>query len=142
MNRMNQSVDGKNSMSSKPASVAESLLNPPLVENCPEVEPQDVFDSLGATGLRIVDVRSDGEFKGELGHITGAELATLGLQLAGLLDQAQRNELIVFVCRSGGRSAHATMMSREMGFTRTMNMHGGMILWNQLGLPTEGKSEI
>lgn len=42
----------------------------------------------------------------------------------------------VFVhCRSGGRSSKAAAKLEEMGFTEIYDMDGGMIRWNQDGMP-------
>lgn len=87
--------------------------------------------------FRIIDVRRPDEFTGELGHIPGAELVTLGDELVDFLEDNDPNEEIVFVCRSGGRSGQATNFSLELGFTRTSNMVGGMLAWNEKGYRTE-----
>lgn len=83
----------------------------------------------------IIDVRRDDEFDGELGHIEGAELQTLGPDLMEFLAGHDKNDQIAFVCRSGGRSGQATQMAQDMGFTKVSNMTGGMLEWNRLELP-------
>ena len=85
--------------------------------------------------FKVIDVRRDDEFTGELGHIEGAELKTLGPDLMDYLDSEDRDVQMVFVCRSGGRSGQATQMAQQMGFINVSNMVGGMIEWNRLGLP-------
>lgn len=110
------------------------MLEIEMVDGVPEIHPNNLRKHLGT--IRLVDVRQPDEYVGELGHIAGAELVTLGPELQALLDTGKRDETIVFVCRSGGRSGRATMVSRAMGYANTVNMTGGMLLWNQLGLPT------
>ncbi|MBO9667542.1 MAG: rhodanese-like domain-containing protein [Bdellovibrio sp.] len=88
--------------------------------------------------VRIVDVRTPEEYTGELGHIAQAELVPLGPALIDFLKSQPLNEEIVFVCRSGARSGQTTLLSEEMGFTRTFNMIGGMLKWNELKFATEG----
>jgi hydroxyacylglutathione hydrolase len=87
------------------------------------------------TNFKIVDVRRDEEFTGELGHISGAELKTLGPDLMDYLNSEDKNLQIAFVCRSGGRSGQATQIALDMGFTKVSNMIGGMLEWNRLELP-------
>lgn len=87
--------------------------------------------------FKVIDVRRDDEFTGELGHIEGAELKTLGPDLLDYLDNEERDVQIVFVCRSGGRSGQATQMAQQMGFINVSNMIGGMIEWNRLNLPKQ-----
>lgn len=111
------------------------LLHPQKVDGIPEVNVQQVHSALGK--VRLIDVRGADEYRGELGHIPGAELVTLGPDLSRFLDQADRKQEIVFVCRSGGRSGEATAESLRMGFTATSNMVGGMLKWNEEKLPTE-----
>lgn len=85
--------------------------------------------------LRIIDVRRDDEYSGELGHIEGAELVTLETKLTEEVEKWDKNQSIVFVCRSGGRSSRATLYAQSHGFQNVYNMQGGMMLWNELGLP-------
>lgn len=87
--------------------------------------------------VRIVDVRREDEFHGELGHVEGAVHHTLGPDLERFLAEAPRDASYVFVCRVGGRSAHATALAMAMGFPQVANMAGGMVRWNVLGLPTK-----
>ncbi len=85
----------------------------------------------------LIDVRRDDEFNGELGHIQGAKLVTLGPDLMAFLNQEDKEKDILFICRSGGRSANATLMAQQMGFKKAVNMEGGMMGWNELGFPVE-----
>ncbi len=90
-------------------------------------------------GACIVDVREPDELTGELGCIRGAKLvplATVGEVARGW----NPNEEIILVCRSGGRSATAARQLVQMGFSRVMNMGGGMIAYNAAGLPVERTS--
>lgn len=88
-------------------------------------------------GLELIDVRRPDEFTGELGHIKGAKLITLGPELESFIQGMDKNKETLFICRSGARSANATMFAQSLGHTKVYNMNGGMMLWNQLGLPTE-----
>ena len=44
---------------------------------------------------------------------------------------------IVLICRSGARSGRAAGSLARAGFTRVMNMTGGMLAWNAAQLPVE-----
>jgi len=79
-----------------------------------ELSPAQVFEQKGS--IRLIDVRTPEEFSGESGYIEGAELMTLGPQLSGFLKSGNRKERIVFVCRSGKRSAKATEESLSLGY--------------------------
>lgn len=101
-----------------------------MINGIPEVTVEDVYGNLGA--VRIIDVRGPDEFDGELGHIPGAELVTLGPKLTEFLMNENLNQEIVFVCRSGARSGRATADSMKAGFGMTANMTGGMLRWREL----------
>lgn len=103
-------------------------------QGIPEAHPQIVLQQKSPETL-LIDVRRPEEFTGELGHIQGAKLVTLGPDLMKFLDETPKNKEIVFICRSGGRSGQATAVSRDLGFQNTINMTGGMLLWNDLKLP-------
>jgi rhodanese-related sulfurtransferase len=84
--------------------------------------------------LRLVDVREPDEFVGELGHVDGAELvplATVGAVAQGW----PRDQTLVMICRSGGRSGRAARELVGLGFTTVMNLKGGMLAWNAASLP-------
>jgi sulfur dioxygenase len=91
-----------------------------------EIQPQWVEEHLRE--LTIVDVREAGEFNGPLGHIEGAILAPLG-QLADHAAQLPRDKPVVAVCRSGARSAQATVILKKLGFERIANLAGGLLRW-------------
>ena len=88
----------------------------------------------------LIDVRQPDEFTGELSHIPGATLIPLGT-LPEKLSQLSKDKTIVFVCRSGGRSARAAALASENGFTSVYNLKGGMLRWNELHLPVQGATE-
>ncbi|MGZ3816990.1 MAG: rhodanese-like domain-containing protein [Bdellovibrio sp.] len=111
------------------------ILHPQVVDGIPEVTCEDVHNK--STQVRIIDVRRPDEYNNELGHIKGALLVTLGEELSKFLESGDRNQEIVFVCRSGGRSGTATAESLKLGYKNTMNMVGGMLRWNDLKQPTE-----
>lgn len=86
--------------------------------------------------LRVVDVRRPEEFRDELGHIEGASLSTLDVDLENYLDTQDPALTYLFVCRSGGRSARGARIAQAKGFSQIFNLKGGMLEWNHLGLPT------
>lgn len=116
-------------------------LHPQVVDGIPEVTADDVVNAISkAPGkVQLIDVRFPEEFNNELSHIRGAELVTLGPSLDSFLEKADKNQEIVFICRSGGRSGVATEMAVKKGFKKTANMVGGMIKWNELKLPTQAR---
>ncbi len=100
-----------------------------------EIQPQTLLER--ARELQLVDVREPSEFTGVLGHIAGARLAPMA-QLADHLVALDPQRPVVAVCRSGARSAQATVLLRKAGFTQVANLAGGMLRWNAEALPVEG----
>ncbi len=86
--------------------------------------------------VRLIDVREDHEFVGELGHIEGAELVPLATVEERSTDW-DRTAPLVIVCRSGKRSTTATRSLGQRGFLHVENMAGGMIAWNDARLPVQ-----
>jgi hydroxyacylglutathione hydrolase len=91
---------------------------------------------LPAKGYRLVDVREPHEYTGPLGHIAGSELVPLGSVMAHAPNW-NKDEAILFICKSGGRSGNAAAALSKMGFAKTMNLLGGMMAWNAAGKPVE-----
>ena len=99
-----------------------------------DIDPRELVNKLEKVAL--IDVRQPEEFTSDLGHIPGATLIVLDT-LPENMDKIPKNKTVVFVCRSGGRSARAASFATEQGFTNVYNLKGGMILWNELHFETE-----
>lgn len=97
-----------------------------------DLDPQEAHKNLGA--LRIVDVREPHEFNDALGHVAGATLAPLG-SIPGALRDWDHDSALLVICRSGGRSARASIALAQAGFGQVYNLAGGMMGWNAAGLP-------
>jgi rhodanese-related sulfurtransferase len=102
-----------------------------------EIEPHALEEHAGE--VQVVDVREPDEFTGPLGHIRGAILIPLG-ELAERAGELRGDRPIVAVCRAGSRSAQATAILQQAGFTQVANLTGGMLRWRAEGHPVEGGS--
>ena len=98
-----------------------------------DIEPTELKDKMA--DVKIIDVRQPEEYIGDLSHIENAELIVLNT-LPASLDKIPKDKTVVFVCKAGGRSAQAAAFAKQNGFENTLNLKGGMLLWNQLQLPT------
>jgi rhodanese-related sulfurtransferase len=103
-----------------------------MKDGIPTVTPKCVHNLKDVT---LIDVRMQDEYVGELGHIEGARLTTLGPELETFLNSANKILPIIFICRSGARSGRATATALSLGFENVYNMEGGMLAWNSLSLP-------
>lgn len=106
----------------------------PHFETVTDIDPTEVLAN--TDHLTLIDVREDHEYVGELGHAPKTKLVVLHT-LPDQIANFPTDKPIVFICRSGGRSAQASAFAVQHGLKNTYNMRGGMLLWNQLQLPTE-----
>jgi rhodanese-related sulfurtransferase len=100
-----------------------------------EVQPDWVEEHL--RDLAVIDVREPDEFDGPLGHVPGARLVPLAT-LAEAAGGLPRDKPVVAVCRSGARSAQATVILGKAGFDRIANLAGGMLRWRAQHHRVEG----
>ena len=86
-----------------------------------------------APGAKLIDVRTRAEWD-YVGRIPGAveiELLTYpGNQpnpgfMAELADHADKNEPVLFICRSGGRSHNAALLAHQAGYAASFNVLEG-----------------
>ncbi len=80
----------------------------------------------------VLDVRTEAEFYGPLGHIEGAMLIPID-ELSSRISELDdvKNENIYVVCRSGNRSNVGKNLLRENSF-HAINVDGGMLAWKPL----------
>lgn len=87
-------------------------------------------------GLVIVDVRTPAEYM--QGHLQGAR--NLDYSNPAFAQEAKnlpKDSPILLYCRGGTRSAGAASLLQQEGFTRLMNMQGGLEAWQKAGLPVD-----
>jgi sulfur dioxygenase len=101
-----------------------------------EIEPLILLER--AASVQIIDVREPHEFSDVLGHIRGARLLPLS-QLLDRLGEIDKLSPVVAVCRSGARSAQATVLLKNAGFGDVANLAGGMLRWQAESLPVDDR---
>ena len=99
----------------------------PARNDVPEITPTELAARLDAKEeFDLIDVREPYEW--QLGRLPTARLIPLG-QLPAALSTLDSTRDIVVYCRSGRRSADATMELRAAGF-RAVNLAGGILRWS------------
>jgi phage shock protein E len=88
----------------------------------------------GRADVVTLDVREQSEY--DAGHIPGVKLIPLG-QVPARLAEIPKDKTVVLTCRSGNRSGQAADFLRQQGYTKVHNMEGGIVAWQQAGLPIE-----
>src|SRR5579859_3114018 len=99
-----------------------------------EVTPAEAQQRLGEGAAIIVDVREKDEWRG--GHIPGAKHIPLG-DLQKRSSEILSAPDVVFVCRSGNRSATAAKAFEKTGHPSVSSLAGGMEAWQRTGLPVK-----
>ena len=66
----------------------------------------------------------------------GAQLVPMGGLPAAAASWPKDSEYLL-ICKSGGRSGSSAQYLAKQGFTRVMNLTGGMLGWNAAGLKVE-----
>lgn len=80
--------------------------------------------------LNLIDVREPDEHKE---FNIGGTLLPLGQILTMMTEPIDdlKNEEVICYCRSGKRSLQASLMLETMGFTKVLNLQGGMNAWQE-----------
>ena len=121
------------------AFVSGAMLLWPLVRRSsggPWVSTSEATHLINREDALVLDVRDPGEYGA--GHILGAK--NVPLSRIGDGDLAKRKERPVIVyCDGSDRCAKAVSALRKQGFTRVVNLSGGLKAWQQAGLPVEKK---
>ena len=71
-------------------------------------------------GAHLYDVRTADEYAA--GHIVGAELHDVQLMQAGTYPDVEKDSQIYVYCRSGNRSAQATSLLKNAGYTEVTDL--------------------
>lgn len=84
------------------------------------------MQELVAQGVRVIDVRTSGEY--EAGHIPGAENVPVNefAQAAATWDLTQP---VAVYCATGSRSASAVQTLEQLNFSQIYHLDAGMIAW-------------
>ena len=103
----------------------------------PGVSPSQATHLINREDALVIDVRDPGEYSA--GHIIGAKNLPLSrLDSGGAEIAAKRKDrtLIVY-CESGARAGKAAAALKAQGYTKVLNLSGGLGAWQQAGLPVE-----
>ena len=97
-----------------------------------DVQPADAWAHRDA--FVWIDVREPDELVSSLGQapgVTNVPLATVPVRH----HEFDKDKPTLIVCRSGGRSGQAAAWLAANGWPAVYNLAGGMLAWNDQGLP-------
>jgi molybdopterin/thiamine biosynthesis adenylyltransferase/rhodanese-related sulfurtransferase/molybdopterin converting factor small subunit len=117
--------------------VVPATPEPVVVNNATEITAVELKQRLdrGDT-LKVVDVREPNEY--QINRIPGSQLIPLG-DIPKRYAELNKGDEIVVQCKSGARSAKAADFLRSVGFTRVLNLKGGILDWVDKVDPSQPK---
>lgn len=96
------------------------------------------FDKLrrSNTNAVVLDVRTPEEYAA--GHLHGAVLLNFrSPDFTNQLARLDKTKTYLVHCAAGGRSAKACEKMHTLGFSRIVNLEGGLTAWQEAGKPVE-----
>lgn len=100
----------------------------------PTVDAQTVAQIKDRDDVVIIDVREQSEY--DEGHVAGVVLIPTG-EVPSRLSEIPTEGTVIVMCRSGNRSSKITQLLRDQGYTNVHNLEGGILSWEEAGLPVE-----
>lgn len=108
--------------------------------------PQEASEKLSHDKNAIlIDVRREEEWMDGIANIQSLELITLSPDTAEFAHNLQaaikdKNQELLFICKSGGRSAVAAELATKLGYKNCYNVSGGFMEWTNSNLPSKAWS--
>src|SRR5690242_20259839 len=104
-----------------------------------EIQPFEAQQEIEGGAVVLVDTREPHEY--QEAHLEGGKLVPPGL-LADEIEAAapDKSARTILYCRSGNRSALAAAQMEALGYTDVASMEGGIIAWQEQGLPVVSAS--
>ena len=104
-----------------------------------EIEPFEAAEEINGGDVVLIDTREPHEYQES--RLQGGKLVPPGL-LADEIERAapDKSARTILYCRSGNRSAIAAAQMQQMGYENVASMSGGILLWQEQGLPVVSDS--
>ena len=96
-----------------------------------EISSSELAEMMASdTPPRLIDVRSADEvMQSALLHAEHMSMHTIPLKVSEL----DKNQQVVFYCRTGARSAQVCYFLKQQGFDNVINLRGGIVDWARSG---------
>jgi len=104
-----------------------------------EIEPFEAAAEIEGGDVVLVDTREPHEY--QEAHLEGGKLVPPGVLSDEIAAAApDKSARTILYCRSGNRSAIAAAQLQAMGYENVASMAGGILLWQEQGLPVVSAS--
>lgn len=97
--------------------------------------PKEFYDLLAQEkDPQLLDIRTSWEYN--RGFIEGSlNIDYSGSAFKEDLEKLEKNRPVFIYCAVGGRSAQAVSLFKSLGFTKVVDLKGGIVSWQRSGLP-------
>lgn len=113
-----------------------ALLFWPMVSKGGSLSPEAAVLLINREKAVVVDVSEAAEYAAQ--HVKGAKNIPMAELQAQLPTTVKNKETpVIFVCKSGVRSASAARMAKGLGYAKPLSLAGGIKSWLTAGLPVE-----
>ena len=104
-----------------------------MIEQVPPIDLQAWLAAAASAGQPLLlDVREPAEWHAASVHPQGAELRQWPMHtIPARLAELDRARPIAVLCHHGGRSMQVAMFLQQQGFTRLVNVAGGIDAWSR-----------
>lgn len=113
------------------------------IKSVPSIEVAEALGLVNNETHVFVDVR-DGTEQAKTGVIPGAVISSRGMiefhidpQSPAHKAELNQDKTYIFYCASGGRSALAAQVAKEMGMSPVLNLAGGFAAWKKADGPAQ-----
>ena len=109
------------------------------IQTIEEIQPFEAAAEIEGGDVVLIDTREPHEY--QEAHLEGGKLVPPGL-LGDEIETAapDKSARTILYCRSGNRSALAAAQMQAMGYENVASMGGGILLWQEQGLPVVSAS--
>ncbi len=98
------------------------------------IDVHEAKTMIDAGGVQVIDTREPHEHAE--GHVPGS-LRIQHMAVLAQADKLAKDRPILFICKSGGRSAVAAEFAAALGMTDLYNVDGGHDAWAAAGYPMD-----
>ncbi len=98
------------------------------------IDVHEAKEMIEAGDVQVIDSREPHEH--HEGHVPGS-LQIQHMATLAQADKLDRDRPILFICKSGQRSAVAAEFAASLGLTDLYNVEGGHDAWREAGYPME-----
>ena len=101
------------------------------------IAPKAMYEVLlKDTSTQLVDVRTKDEFA--VSHLKDAQnICVTDTDFKQKVAHLDKDKPVYVYCKKGGRSAQASKILKELGFTKIFDLQGGITNWQQQQLSTQ-----